>query len=1233
MQKSQIEEANLLKPSPQVQRVSSLPQYSQTREDEVQAANSTLQSLMMTLQNTEKTLLPHAIDKLMQTLMQMQEPEVHAQRAQVQGGQMQQRPGPTRQDEKQQPTHVRAQTEQLRIHQNPLETKDQMQPPPTRQSPLPVHHIPRQPQTYQTPTGDVQQNQGLATYRSSRDQRTLQSDTISLQPSYMQSQASIDLANNTSLPTQPPSHPQQNQPDSDQVGHLNYPSQTPVQPKYGAHQLQSQLPGRDDTLTSPTKAARLSDRPQDVVDPRRQLNVQQSLNQQSTLLFEQDMYAVAPSSNLAHPPSSKFVVTDGTAQVDVNYINQNYATGQTNMMENVSPHLMTKGLPQSKSSQQAAAEAPANFDRTDGHPNVPRNSFRDQRNMQQSNPPVMHAAQHGHYTQQNVHTQRQHSHTQVGSRGGPMQTSPTSRPPHATAPQLLATGTSALPSSSYVDRDRHESHTAFPPRPAMPPNTSGGQGRNVECADDYRHYGPYGADGGLQFQQRVKTAPLDYRTQLSSDSQQSQNASLEMSRTSRLNARYGQHQGPPMSQRNAQGVQQIEYSEHDPRLGLEGAQHPQRQYQATQSQGSPIPYGNQSSVSSEESFASSPSASSLGYHPSPQSSYDSQQSLPNQYQVRQRGQSATAHDGSRQPPNRQGEHWSPTRPPQRRGGSERLMSHPGVHTPTETGHRDFPNLSAENQKARHAGMGQYAPPPDRSLHPSMRPLPAHYPPNAPHPYHRSISASNYQQRSYPRTRSEPRMNSWSGRGRRPRRQPSATWTAPVRRLVQVYVEPSYGPRPQYVYEDELEQQHHYRYTQQHYLEYIDEDSDYANGEGLEGYDEYDELDEAGRRPQETFNMRARNFAADPYSQPGTRHAHRTGNHGNERPSDFPCIPQPSRQSSSKSESADSSVSLDSPRAKSNTRSADTYDDVYISQHKEELVRTLGKSEQAEEYSVVLMQPEYVDDLNLPWTAIFAVCRRHPNCINALLDRLQNPNRPKYSVAHISIVFDSDCIMLDIPTERAEKQGYAIASDVSPCMIKRKEATPPHESFGPHADSCYPPRHRLTITPQRDVSLRQSLKIDLKLIGAKDCVRHFVLKSPQLLARATQQHTQVHTRQHTQVHTPLLSPPPEKSTALQGEPDETRFLYFVGGRINHKWRGLGAYLGVPEDEIGRIAHNYEQADSTCAQCLTAVFNYWKNHQTDRQPTWNDLILAVTKIDMSLAQTMTNNLAGTCTINPS
>ena len=37
--------------------------------------------------------------------------------------------------------------------------------------------------------------------------------------------------------------------------------------------------------------------------------------------------------------------------------------------------------------------------------------------------------------------------------------------------------------------------------------------------------------------------------------------------------------------------------------------------------------------------------------------------------------------------------------------------------------------------------------------------------------------------------------------------------------------------------------------------------------------------------------------------------------------------------------------------------------------------------QAEEYSVVLIQPEFVDDLNLPWTVVFAVCQRHPNSIN------------------------------------------------------------------------------------------------------------------------------------------------------------------------------------------------------------------------------------------------------------
>ena len=37
--------------------------------------------------------------------------------------------------------------------------------------------------------------------------------------------------------------------------------------------------------------------------------------------------------------------------------------------------------------------------------------------------------------------------------------------------------------------------------------------------------------------------------------------------------------------------------------------------------------------------------------------------------------------------------------------------------------------------------------------------------------------------------------------------------------------------------------------------------------------------------------------------------------------------------------------------------------------------------QAEEYTVVLIQPVYVEDLNASWNTIFAVCRRHPNCIN------------------------------------------------------------------------------------------------------------------------------------------------------------------------------------------------------------------------------------------------------------
>ena len=73
-----------------------------------------------------------------------------------------------------------------------------------------------------------------------------------------------------------------------------------------------------------------------------------------------------------------------------------------------------------------------------------------------------------------------------------------------------------------------------------------------------------------------------------------------------------------------------------------------------------------------------------------------------------------------------------------------------------------------------------------------------------------------------------------------------------------------------------------------------------------------------------------------------------------------------------------------------------------------------------------------------------------------------------------------------------------------------------------------------------------------------------------------------------------------------------------------WKGLGAYLGVPQNDIERIAHCKEQTDTTRCQCLTAIFNYWKAHQTDRQPCWNDLIAAVKNIDEGLARTMVSEL---------
>ena len=56
------------------------------------------------------------------------------------------------------------------------------------------------------------------------------------------------------------------------------------------------------------------------------------------------------------------------------------------------------------------------------------------------------------------------------------------------------------------------------------------------------------------------------------------------------------------------------------------------------------------------------------------------------------------------------------------------------------------------------------------------------------------------------------------------------------------------------------------------------------------------------------------------------------------------------------------------------------------------------------------------------------------CMQALLENLQGPNEPKYSVAYISIEFEKESVILDIPHEEAEKQGYSISSSVWPCLV-------------------------------------------------------------------------------------------------------------------------------------------------------------------------------------------------------
>ncbi len=99
---------------------------------------------------------------------------------------------------------------------------------------------------------------------------------------------------------------------------------------------------------------------------------------------------------------------------------------------------------------------------------------------------------------------------------------------------------------------------------------------------------------------------------------------------------------------------------------------------------------------------------------------------------------------------------------------------------------------------------------------------------------------------------------------------------------------------------------------------------------------------------------------------------------------------------------------------------------------------------------------------------------------------------------------------------------------------------------------------------------------------------------------------------------------EQRDILQSEPDVTKFLHMVGNRISLKWRALGAYLGVPNDEIQKIARTTGIADDTCCTCLVAVIEYWKDHHINRPPTWNDLITAVKQIDEPLTVTIRHQI---------
>lgn len=211
------------------------------------------------------------------------------------------------------------------------------------------------------------------------------------------------------------------------------------------------------------------------------------------------------------------------------------------------------------------------------------------------------------------------------------------------------------------------------------------------------------------------------------------------------------------------------------------------------------------------------------------------------------------------------------------------------------------------------------------------------------------------------------------RGRRRRRPPRSHRTAPV--VFFLSPQPIEPYDPYYGYDRDYES-HHYRYTEQHYPEDIDED------------DDYDEYDDGGYEHEQGFGYQRQPSGGAPrhtdhhppcerkqefghQQQPsgaGPRftghHSHRERNSSESSSHQISC--QTSRQTSSKSDSGGTavatffyscssslvffcitdSVSLDSPRLRSTSGSgpADTYP--FITQQKDEqLIQELGRSMQ------------------------------------------------------------------------------------------------------------------------------------------------------------------------------------------------------------------------------------------------------------------------------------------------